>query len=69
MNFLFKILYYLIYIVDDVKFGAIKNLAKFLEVFSNEKREHFVDVFLNLQVIFFFFSKNDFIISLNYFTL
>ena len=37
-------------IVDEVKFGAIKNLAKFLEVFSDEKREKFVDVYLSLQV-------------------
>ena len=35
---------------DDLKFGAIQNLALFLKVFQPEKRENLIDVFLELQV-------------------
>lgn len=35
---------------DDIKFGAIQNLALFLKVFHIDKREHMIDIFLNLQV-------------------
>jgi len=34
---------------DDVKYGAIQNLAFFLKVFRMDKRENMVDIFLELQ--------------------
>eukprot|EP01016_Furgasonia_blochmanni_P018633 TRINITY_DN2109_c0_g1_i3.p1 TRINITY_DN2109_c0_g1~~TRINITY_DN2109_c0_g1_i3.p1 ORF type:complete len:508 (-),score=98.30 TRINITY_DN2109_c0_g1_i3:695-2218(-) len=34
---------------DDIKYGAIKNLANFLKVFDLEKREHYVEIFVQLQ--------------------
>lgn len=35
--------------VDEVKYGAIENLANFIQVFDTEKRENLLDVFLILQ--------------------
>jgi serine/threonine-protein phosphatase 4 regulatory subunit 1 len=34
---------------DDIKYGTIANLWKFLSVFETERREHLLDVFLLLQ--------------------
>jgi len=34
---------------DEIKYGAIQNLAFFLKVFRMEKRENMVDIFLDLQ--------------------
>jgi serine/threonine-protein phosphatase 4 regulatory subunit 1 len=34
---------------DEIKYGAIKNLANFLKVFDLDKREHFVEIFVQLQ--------------------
>ena len=35
---------------EDIKYGAIQNLALFLKVFKPERREMLIDVFLELQV-------------------
>lgn len=42
--------YFLLSLGDEVKYGTIKNLSNFLQVFDHEKRENLVDVFLHLQV-------------------
>jgi len=34
---------------DEIKHGAIQNLALFLKVFNPEKRENMIDIFLELQ--------------------
>lgn len=34
---------------DEIKYGAIQNLALFLKVFKPEKRENMIDIFLELQ--------------------
>eukprot|EP01016_Furgasonia_blochmanni_P039261 TRINITY_DN4857_c0_g1_i7.p1 TRINITY_DN4857_c0_g1~~TRINITY_DN4857_c0_g1_i7.p1 ORF type:complete len:419 (-),score=52.76 TRINITY_DN4857_c0_g1_i7:93-1310(-) len=34
---------------DEIKHGAIRNLASFLKVFDEERREHYVELFVQLQ--------------------
>jgi len=34
---------------DEVKYGAIENLASFMEIFDDERKENLMDVFLLLQ--------------------
>lgn len=34
---------------SNIKFGAIKHLTSFLEVFNSQKKEDLIDVFLNIQ--------------------
>lgn len=33
----------------ELKYGAIKHLSEFLEIFTDDKRDNLVDIFLNLQ--------------------
>lgn len=32
----------------ELKYGAIKHLSEFLEIFTDEKRDNLVDIFLHL---------------------
>ena len=34
----------------NIKYGAIKHLTSFLQVFDSRKKEDLIDVFLNIQV-------------------
>ena len=55
----------LFYLDDDLKYGVLKNLCKFLEVVGFAQKQSFIDIFLQVQVrfhgeilgIFMFFSE------------
>jgi hypothetical protein len=50
--FIFYIIIFIIqYIfIAELKYGAIKHLSEFLQIFTDEKRDNLVDILLNLQV-------------------
>jgi hypothetical protein len=57
-RFLRKIVFFIFYLpflflsnfIAELKYGAIKHLSEFLQIFTDEKRDNLVDILLNLQV-------------------